>query len=247
MPSVDTSGQQPAASTAKKLIQAAALASMLVPLGAVAADAATINCTVESNCSGTGFYSSGVSGSNIWKFYTDASFDTLLYSLMIEGVAGSNFEVDVADRQVSVFNLEEFNIPGAGCIPFLDESETDNDTCVIFDVTATPAATWIGDYYIEMRWFAPPGEPGSSPLKPPDDGRNHIYRSDDGFNFIEQLGESEYDPELEADPEDPALGGRGDSFSSFIAGRESVPEPATLLLLGTGVAATLYRRRRRNQ
>jgi hypothetical protein len=83
--------------------------------------------------------------------------------------------------------------------------------------------------------------------KPPDDGRNHIFRSE-GNNIFNDVLETElYEPESEVDPLDPALGGRGDVFSSFTAGRAdvNVPEPSTLLLLGTGLAAALYRRRRR--
>jgi hypothetical protein len=238
----DTTDRQDAKpSTARKLIQAAALASMLVPLGAVTVDADTINCTTGVGCSGvTGDYSSGLSGNNLWKFFTDGSFDTLLYTLEIEGIAGSDFSLDVEDRLVSVLNLEEFEIafPDSECIPIFDEG-----TCVIFDVFAEGSATWIGGYYMEMRWFAPPVDPGDSLMKPPDDGRNFIFRSENGFTFDDVLAEDNlYDPNI--DPIDPALGGRGNNFSSFIAGRASVPEPATLLLLGTGLATALYRRRK---
>jgi hypothetical protein len=226
--------------TAKKLIQAAALASVLVPLGSVAVETATINCVVQSGCSGTGSYSSGASGSNIWKF---SSNDILLYTLLIEGTPDTTFSLDVEDRHVSVENFEEFNIafPNSECIPFLDE-----DTCVIFDVLAEGTVDWNEDgYFMEMRWFAPEVEPGESPQKPPDDGRNHIFKSANGFTFDEVLRESDYDPDV--DPVDPALGGRGDDFSSFLAGRADVPEPGTLLLFGTGVVATCLRRRRRDR
>src|SRR6185436_11391943 len=74
-------------STAKKLIQAAALAAMLVPLGTVAVETAVINCVSgpSGSCSGAGFYDGG-SGfqTNVWKFYT-GSIDpaNLLYSFEI--------------------------------------------------------------------------------------------------------------------------------------------------------------------
>ena len=47
-------------------------------------------------------------------------------------------------------------------------------------------------------------------------------------------------------PLDPAVGGRDDMFNGFTLADPSnpVPEPASLLLLGTGISGWLYRRRR---
>ena len=224
--------------SAKKLLHAAALAASLVPLAAVAAEPATITC-VSGICSGVGSYSADTSGSNLWKFIYGGE---TLYTLLIEGTAANDFTLDVEDRQVPFLNLESFNIafPDSECIPMADE-----DTCVIFDVFADGEPNWLGGYYLEMRWFAPDVDPGDSPMKPPDDGRNHIFKSEDGFTFDDVLADELYDPEI--DPIDPALGGRGDSFTSFIGGRATVPEPATVSLLGLGIGAALYRRRRKRE
>jgi len=266
MPNVsDTTVSQQSArgsNATKRLIQAAALASALIPLGAVAVEGATIQCVTNEadsiGCNGvSGAYPAG-SGeqSNIWKFYESAIenenteeeddyiFQNLLYSFEITGIPDVDFSLDVTDEQIDrVENGIIIDFPNSTCIPLLE----DEDICVIFHVSPVgeDVVDWDGTYYVEIRWFA--DGPLGSLSKPDTDGRNHIFRSEDGELFNDVLETELYEPELEVDPEDPALGGRGDVFSSFIAGRAdvNVPEPATLLLLGTGLAATLFRRRRR--
>ena len=246
MPNVDETDCRTAVSgTPKKLLQAAALAAALVPLGSINSEAATITvfCTAEVGCSGAvGSYSAGVNTTQIWGFFEDGGFDDdeLLYTLEITGTPVNGFDLDVDSRHVSTTNIEEYSLPpGVACIPLVDAG-----TCVIFDVFAYPDAVWNEDgYYIEMRWFAPEGP---TPMRPPNDDRNRIYKSENGYSFSERLDlDAFYDPLPSGDPEDPALGGRGDTFTSFIAGRQSVPEPATVLLFGAGMAAALVRRRRR--
>lgn len=258
MANLSNTDQQPRQrSTAKRLIQAAALTSALVPLGSVAADAAIINIQCDANgggCtggelgSGGGLYEPEGSGVNTWGFYDE---DTLLYTFQITGEASNEFELFVSDFQFDSQSTEPpYDIPflNGACIPLVegDAQTTSDDLCVIFDVTASGEVNWVDGYYVEMRWFAPM-EPGQFATRPPDDGRNFIFRAEDGFNFDDPLVEDNlYLPF--ATPDDPALGGRGSTFSSFIAGRADdviAPEPATVLLLGSGMGVALYRRRRR--
>jgi hypothetical protein len=242
-------------SATKRLIQAAALASTLIPLGAVAVEGALISCVTSEadsiGCNGvTGDYAGSGEQTNTWKFYETAVFDAqtqqyvfqdLLYNFEITGTPDGDFSLFVQDNHVAASESTEYTLPeGVDCIPIYD-----TNTCVTFNVqTVEGTAAWIGDYTILMRWFAPEGAPGSSAMKPLNDGNNHIYRAASGSLFDDQLVESLYDPN--PDPIDPALSGKGDSFSSFIAGRDvaNVPEPSMLLLLGSGLAAGLYRRRR---
>ena len=82
------------ASPAKKLIQAAALAAVLVPLGSVAVETATINCISDgSGCTGT-YTAGGGPQSNTWKFFSaNEPGATLFYTLEIERYAERRISV----------------------------------------------------------------------------------------------------------------------------------------------------------
>lgn len=238
--------------TARKLVYAAALAASLIPLGAVAVDAATINCiTSEESGSGsggcfgvTGSYvaSGGAEVSNIWKFFADEGLTELIYTFEIAGVPENDFELDVIDVVTTQNSLLDgpalTNFPNSVCIPTFDTG-----LCGLFDVFHDGDPTWDEDgYYVTITWFS-----NLDPLsQPPDDGRNYILQAKDelgGTIFTNQLTDTLYEPN--PTPTDPALGGRGNSFSRF-GGFRTAPEPSTLLLLGCGLLTALSRRRRRS-
>lgn len=238
-------------SSTRKLIQAAALAAMLVPLGSVAVETATISCVSTGNfgsgCGG-GSYSGGTGfQSNVWKFFTDSSFDpsSLLYSFEIGATPLTSYTLNVRDVVTTQASLDSSGamilFPTAICLP-----THSSGTCGLFDVFGGSNATSATAYDITIKWFV-----NSDALsQPPNDGFNTILQAKDATFpvFGNSLALIQYDPA--PTPTDPALGGRADGFSRFGAFRTEpvpVPEPSSLLLMGMGVAGLITRSRRRKR
>jgi hypothetical protein len=238
---------------AVKLLQIAALVAMLMALGSASVEAAEILCVTTENDGGCGeqvgsYIGNGEEQSNIWKFFEDGSFETLIYTLEISGSPLTTFDLQVLDRVVTQEELSTafegdpplVNFPNAECIPTFDE-----DGCGLFDVFAegeSPTWTVLG-YLLQITWFS-----NDNPLSaPPDDGNNTILKAPDYFFFTEALREIDY--EEEPVPDDGTISGRGDGFSTHGAFRlsEPVPEPASLILVGTGLTGLLYRSRRKRR
>ena len=239
-------------STAKKLVQAAALTAMLVPLGSVMMEASTITCSF-----GGGGCTSG--GSQEGNF---ASFDFGAYELTLRfdaidhpfSIAVENFLTDQGTLTGSEF--EEFSIssvnrlagfPGQRCIPLNSPADGNND-CVefIFSNGAGGAPPeqgdgWSGGYDLNIFWSA-----NTDPDFPGADGQIHVLHNvgnDPGGAFDEDLCVRfgcTYDS-------DPGVGTRGDGFFSMLvtSGPGAVPEPGSVLLIATGLGALCYGRRRR--
>ena len=225
---------------AVRLIHAAALAAVLVPLGSVAVETSIISCTSTASgssggCSGLGGYSASGSGiqSNTWKFFDDG---TLKYTLEIFGDPTSNFSLDATDFVTTQNSLDDSgalaNFPNAVCIPTFDAGR-----CGLFRVEVSGTASWVDGYVLSITWFT-----NSDPLSNPTSGRNTILQAHGSSSvFGNELANIIFDPN--PTPTDPGISGRGDDFSTF--GAFNVPEPGSLALLGMGIAGVLHRVRRR--
>ena len=236
-----SAGAARAASSSKtvRLIHAAALAAVLVPLGSVAVETSTITCTSQGSGSCIGSYASGAGPqSNKWVFFDGSD---LKYTLQIEGTPLSNFSLNVSDLVTTQNFLEDTgalaNFPNAVCIPTFDP-----DSCGLFRVfEVSGVASWLNGYILTINWFS-----NANPLSiPPEDGRNTILQARGSSTvFGNQLANIIYSQTPTPDPADPGISGRGDAFSTFGAFRD-VPEPASLTLVGMGFAGLLHRARRR--
>ena len=225
-------------SRTSKLIQAAALAAVLVPLGSVAVETASI----------TQLYSGGGGGippinNQLFDFHP---FSPYKFRLNFENLAtNADFSVSVNNvpASQSSVNSRLGKFPGFLCVS-LDPS-VPGAPCVDFEVRAPDPGpnTWTGFYDILISWDA-----NTDPTFPNTPGnRIRILHNKGG------IPGNGFDSDITiigsySSGSDPAIGGRDDNFQSFmVLQAPTVPEPATLFLLTTGVSGLLYRRRRKRQ
>jgi hypothetical protein len=226
-------------STAKKLVQAAALAAVLVPLGSIAVESSSITCSY-----GSGFASCTAGGEGLSSTKATYDFGAYFVNLAFDSVS-TPFDITVSDIPANdgSFTGSGGRSLGAGFEDYVCVGINPLDTlspCVEFLITQSPSL--ISPYSIFVGWLADTNgafsnEPGN---------RIRLLKADG--SVYDQDITTFYFPGTEGFP-DPGVGGDEDSFSYFSAFQApaTVPEPASLILLTTGLGGLVYRRRRRRK
>ncbi len=230
-------------STAVKLIQAAALAAMLVPLGSVAAESATISCFYTPEFGGGTGCTDSSSSSNTFNF---DGYKYILTFFDAEGdpYFGDSFEITITDVLIDPFFDSEImtgfseSLPGDyNCLLI----SADGTQCVEFQIfqSSGDPSPWA-TYTMTIAWLAPTPVNGSPDiprvLERPSLDAGDPFVLDMCFGVPCVFTPGFADPEISSGDTD---------FSTQIPVVLQVAEPATLLLLAGGLGGIIYRRLRR--
>jgi hypothetical protein len=242
--------------TMRRLLQAVALAAIVIPLGSVAVETASVTCRFNNTGYGSfgGTYCNGQEGEGDEFFATQntSRFDFGDYFLELQFLLAPDADFDVRVETTPMTNGVEGGF--AQRAGELDEEYdcialTEGGPCVNFEVipNVPREGNWIS-YEIEINWNK------TSESYDRDLMRILHDFGDDSDNIYDEdmcataLNDSSYLP-CDIDP-DPRIRSGDTDFQNFTAALAStpltpVPEPSSLILLGAGISGVLMRRRRR--
>ncbi len=244
-------------STAAKLVQAAALAALLVPLGSVAIEAGPITCGYNGASGFGGSGSTGCSnstGASDTFTWFDGGTEIYRFELAFQGLDPfTSFSVTIDDvaMDLTEFNTRAALFPGYVPIPLVDP---DGPLATAgpyrdFQVFAPGPGLW-DSYTFFIHWTYDSHTTGYAAT---DDtiGVLHDIGNPLNENYLPNGNLYDEDMCIEFDncdyDEDPGNRGGDTDFASVTNTIAPVPEPSSLILLATGVSGILYRRCRRRQ
>jgi hypothetical protein len=233
------------------LLPAAVLALFLVPLGSEVVQTAPIQCGFGSYYT-SDYCSGGTADSATYNF------GAYQFVLTFMGRVG-NFFVTINDAFLDQATFDQRAADVAAlygrqydCVPLVNPASSSSPPCRDFVLSGYPSTNQWSGYLFTIGWLYDSENNGfaNTPANLVtvlhdigEPGNPHYLNN--GTNYDEDMCVV-YNNCSYSGSNDPEISSGDTDFQSFTpAITRSVPEPATLMLMGAGLAGILYRRRRR--